>query len=632
MINRLAAATEVERDWLDSAVEAIRAGKPVRQEFAGGGRLHIDRPLPFICLHIASTDGEPIAQAIAQANASYLIAEDAKSARTIITVIAPILQEKFGAFFILDVGELEDDRPLADDAPFLKAFEVCVWATRDAAARDAAKILSEVIGQGEARFRRPRVEMQASPISSNLDTIAQEIGCSAIAVRFAPIYRQPDGGIYPELRDHLIATMFDAGLRACASFTERVQVFAVPTHRSLGRKAFVDAVSRVDRAIDEVAASFDFLLAVTPINAEAAFETFRSSNCLQEPAFLYRPLTVQVETAKQKLFSISFDHMEDPVLYDLYREKQRELDLQLSIIGARQTSRFIDLGRALYGPVNASLLSEAETILLALCKVRSEDDRAATRELPQADSLSVARSAAAMIDVYRQHYEAFEASVELRDDLPSGLMVTGPRLLVSTSTSMDQSRVAPLLAHEIGVHLLTYFNGSAQGLRLFRSGLSGYEGMQEGLAVFAEYLSGGMTPARLKLIAGRVVGCASMLDGASFAETFALLQNNHGFPTEAAFNITLRLYRGGGLAKDAIYLRGLLELLDHLAGGGALDPFWMGKIASLHFSVMQELASRGLLIHPAVRPIFLDTTDGQGGLERARKGMRPIDMIQPREP
>src|SRR5205085_1390877 len=145
------------------------------------------------------------------------------------------------------------------------------------------------------------------------------------------------------------------------------------------------------------------------------------------------------------------------------------------------------------------------------------------------------------------------------------------------STLMDMRRVEPLLSHEIGVHLLTYFNGSAQGLRLFRSGLSGYEGMQEALAVFAEYLAGGLTPERLKLIAGRVVGCASMLDGATFSETYSVLVKDYNFSEPAAFNLVLRLYRGGGLAKDAIYLRGLLALLDHLENGGALEPFWMGK-------------------------------------------------------
>jgi hypothetical protein len=37
---------------------------------------------------------------------------------------------------------------------------------------------------------------------------------------------------------------------------------------------------------------------------------------------------------------------------------------------------------------------------------------------------------------------------------------------------MARGRVEALLSHEVGVHLLTYFNGSAQGLRLFRSGLA----------------------------------------------------------------------------------------------------------------------------------------------------------------
>ena len=173
-------------------------------------------------------------------------------------------------------------------------------------------------------------------------------------------------------------------------------------------------------------------------------------------------------------------------------------------------------------------------------------------------------------------------------------MVVNDRLLISRSTRMTRHRIEALLSHEIGVHLLTYFNGSAQGLRLFRLGLAGYEGVQEGLAVFAEYLVGGMTVARLRLIAARVVGCAAMLQGASFEETFRLLVRDHGFSEAVAFNLTLRLYRGGGLTKDAIYLRGLLEMLDHLRTGRPLDPFWMGKIATSHFDIIQELKHAAL--------------------------------------
>ena len=158
---------------------------------------------------------------------------------------------------------------------------------------------------------------------------------------------------------------------------------------------------------------------------------------------------------------------------------------------------------------------------------------------------------------------------------------------------------------------------------MFRTGLAGYEGVQEGLAVFAEYLVGGMTTGRLRLIAARVVACAAMLEGASFQEIFHALVREYGFSEISAFNLTLRLYRGGGLAKDAIYLRGLLEVLDHLRNGGALDPFWMGKIAASHFGVMQELNSRGLLRAPEIRPAFLSHPQAKKRLEKARSACCP---------
>ncbi|NIQ16470.1 MAG: DUF1704 domain-containing protein, partial [Candidatus Dadabacteria bacterium] len=66
-------------------------------------------------------------------------------------------------------------------------------------------------------------------------------------------------------------------------------------------------------------------------------------------------------------------------------------------------------------------------------------------------------------------------------------------------------RVEALLQHEIGTHALTYFNGLSQPFKQLCIGLSGYEELQEGLAVLAEYLVGGLSKPRLRLLAGRVV-------------------------------------------------------------------------------------------------------------------------------
>jgi uncharacterized protein (TIGR02421 family) len=608
-------------DLIDEVTEFLLIGKAIRRELPGGGRLHIDRPLPFMFLHIAKDGAEPVARDIAVANASYLIAPDAALTQSIITAVSDILTASFGGFLIFDVGELEQDRFLKADAPFLSPFEIAISASSNIA--ETVQIFTKAVSESEVRFRSPLIVQKDHSLADAAMSLRTQSSPSQFTIRFAPIYCQAETAtIYPELRDRLVSLIVDSGLRAIAQFAKDHTTLKLKSHRALGRKAFVDAVSRVDRSIDEVASSFDMLLAVTPINAAAAYNEFMNHG--SHPHFLYRPLEFHVEAIKKKLYSISFDHLEDPVLYHLYREKQRELDLQLSLIASRHTAQYSEFGRALYGPVEPSLLQEANDILAGTATGETRTDSDAS----VADCFDVEHRARAMIAKYMNQINDFNVTVELRDDLPSGLMVSGNRLLIARSTKMDSRCIEPILTHEIGVHLLTYFNGRSQGLRLFRNGLAGYEAMQEGLAVFAEYLAGGMTMARLRLIAARVVGCDAMLRGEDFSSTYSLLVDKHHFASELAFNIALRLYRGGGLAKDAIYLRGLLLLLSHLQADGALEPFWMGKISASHFGVMEELAERGLLHLPRLRPLCLETDIGKARLNLAKRGMRPLDLLQ----
>lgn len=598
----------------------LAAGQPIRRDFGRGERLHIDRPLPFLVVHLGRQ--REAAREVATANSAYLVARNLKTAAAIVKVVAEAMIRQFGAFILLDVGELKRDR-LAGDADYLPPFEVSISASSGAATKAALLAFSTAVEQTKAKYRAPQIARpkHADDPAARLARLLP--GLASLTIRFAPIYRVPESdAVYPELRDRLVANMVDAGLRAVAAFAQDTGSLAPASHRALGRRAFVDAVTRADRAIDEVAESFDFLLAVTPINALAAWNEFSEAGFERAPRFLYRPLTIDVARQKKALFSVALDHFEDPVLTTLYREKQQELDLQLSLLAARETPRFVELGRALYGPVEASLLETATDILAQTSHKRGRHKR----DSQEADVAFLERHARSMIKSYAGAYDGFSASVELRDDLPSGLMVSGGRLLISRNTTMARDRVEALLSHEVGVHLLTYFNGSAQGLRLFRSGLAGYEGVQEGLAVLAEYLVGGMTVARLRLIAARVVACADMLTGAGFVDCYRRLTRELGFGESSAFNLALRVYRGGGLAKDAIYLRGLLEVLAHLRVGGSLDPFWMGKIAASHFGVMQELGMRGLLKAPRLVPQFLSHPQAAERLKAAHAGITPLQM------
>ncbi len=77
-----------------SVLEAVEAdlaallaeGKPIRRDLADGGRLHIDRPLPFLCVHVGLDQNA--AFDTASANASYLIAPDARTAGDIAVLVA----------------------------------------------------------------------------------------------------------------------------------------------------------------------------------------------------------------------------------------------------------------------------------------------------------------------------------------------------------------------------------------------------------------------------------------------------------------------------------------------------------------------------------------------------------------
>jgi hypothetical protein len=115
-----------------------------------------------------------------------------------------------------------------------------------------------------------------------------------------------------------------------------------------------------------------------------------------------------------------------------------------------------------------------------------------------------------------------------------------------------------------------------------------------------------------------------MLRGGSFLETFELLHDEHHFGPRSAFMTALRVHRGGGLAKDAIYLRGLRDLLAYLRAGHDLEPLYVGKISLEHAALVQELRRRGVVQPPALLPRFWDD-----GLHRTRLARcRELSLVE----
>jgi uncharacterized protein (TIGR02421 family) len=160
-------------------------------------------------------------------------------------------------------------------------------------------------------------------------------------------------------------------------------------------------------------------------------------------------------------------------------------------------------------------------------------------------------------------------------------------------------------------------------------GLAGYDELQEGLAVLAEYLAGGLDTLRMRLLAARVVAARSVEDGAEFVETFRLLHREHGYSAGGAWHIATRVHRCGGFTRDLIYLRGLVNLLAYLEAGGELAPLYTGKLALKHLPVIEELRYRGVLIDPPLLPRVLQSPEAGDRLDRVRRGISLMELICP---
>lgn len=382
----------------------------------------------------------------------------------------------------------------------------------------------------------------------------------------------------------------------------------------------IAGLSTRDRAIDHelalLSGSLRFLLDVTPVNVEQARSEYLSSGEL--PEFAYRELEDDPEVLKQALQDIPIHLVEDTVLGTLLRTKHRELSLQIDMLAARDTEDFMPLSIELYGAITPDLRGSAEQILETVTDTESTS-------AGSLDARAFLARAQEEIGHYRDQDPDIEVHAEIRDDV-SGVMVSGDSLLIGPRSKVQKVRAEALLHHEVGTHLVTHVNGSIQPIKVLGSGLAGYDETQEGLAVLAEVASGGLTAFRLRQLASRVVTVHRMVTGATFTDAHEALVAE-GVPASSAFTTTMRAFRAGGLTKDAVYLRGMLDLLDHLRHGGTLDALLLGKFSLKDLPLVSDLQARGVLEPARLTPRWLVDEDASARLGRAAALDDPREFV-----
>src|SRR5690606_8809983 len=277
--------------------------------------------------------------------------------------------------------------------------------------------------------------------------------------------------------------------------------------QSLARREIVPDVWEIDRQLVEIDNRIKFLMLVSPVNGNKSWKEFKKNRYSQTPVFHYRMIPDDPELLKRKLYNIKIESIDDPTLGYLFREKRTETDKMLTMLAERESADFLYGSLQLYGGVDNQLLSDAKNIIEVISSgyVKNSEGR------EYYNSHEFAELARQELLFLKKQWPGVASKVEIKDTIDSMLVDKGV-FYIPEKTMMRKERAEAMIQHEIGTHIVTWYNGRNQPLKLLSSGVPGYEELQEGIAVLAEYLAGGLSAGRMKELAGRVIAVDSLIN------------------------------------------------------------------------------------------------------------------------
>ncbi|TDR20390.1 flavohemoglobin expression-modulating QEGLA motif protein [Marinicella litoralis] len=200
------------------------------------------------------------------------------------------------------------------------------------------------------------------------------------------------------------------------------------------------------------------------------------------------------------------------------------------------------------------------------------------------------------------------------DELSANALASAKQIRIRRNACFTDKDTRQLINHEAYIHVATSLNGMAQtDLPILQAGHPGTTKTQEGLAVFAEFITGSMDIDRLQRLADRVLAIQMAVEGADFLEVYQYFLTRIG-NQEQAYENARRVFRGGVLTggapftKDIVYLEGLMRVHNFLRAivvNGRTDCLrllFCGKLDIEDIPVLHHLSAIGLCQTPKYLP------------------------------
>lgn len=305
----------------------------------------------------------------------------------------------------------------------------------------------------------------------------------------------------------------------------------------------------------------------------------------------------------------------DRIVGPWLRRQARALRLTARMVGAMGTPRLSHFSQQLYGrPTDPFPHTERTPLELARRLISTISRLSGRLPEPPPPTLTAAAIAVPITEAVVAHFGVKAPKVAVVPTLAARASASPSQIRLRQDALFSDLDVRQLVSHEAHVHVGTSLNGRRQKkLPILAQGHPGTTRTQEGLAVFAELVSGALDPRRLLRISHRVVAVQMALDGADFLDVYRYYQP-HSTNDVEAYESTARIFRGGTVTggapftKDMVYLDGLCRV--HVFMRAAIDTgrvdclqlLFTGKLDLRDIPAIRELRRRKLCVAPKFLP------------------------------
>jgi uncharacterized protein (TIGR02421 family) len=336
-------------------------------------------------------------------------------------------------------------------------------------------------------------------------------------------------------------------------------------------------------------------------------ERFFRSGAKELPRPAYAPLGFEPKAKVKELRAIRRSIRGRNPIEELLRRKCDEFVLLAQLLAARETKRFYELSRKVYGDPR-DRFPDHHTDNLAIARLWSSHPRARD----EAPTYS-AEDAARRIEELCQPLLGSHVKAVVRTRLTANAAAGATRITLRKGARFTDRQVQALAHHEGLWHVLTSLNGYRQPvLTVLGVGLPRATESQEGGGIVAEYLTGNLTDERYIELGERTIAIDMAARGADFLEVYRYLLAR--FPPEKAALMSERVFRGGVLeggapfTKDAAYQRGYCRTFNFVRAAlegrdvELVRAFLAGKMSVDDAELVRDLIEDGICVGPVFLP------------------------------